>query len=66
MGKLLILTGLIFMVAGLLITYLPAGIPRLPGDIHIRRENFTFYFPLGWSVVISIIATLVFWLAGKR
>ena len=67
MGKILIVTGLILIVAGLLMSTLPVnGVPRLPGDIHIKRDNFTFYFPLGWSVAISIVASLVFWLAGKR
>jgi len=67
MRKILIITGVIFIVAGLLINYLPAnGIPRLPGDIHIKRDNFTFYFPLGWSVVISVVLSLVFWMLGKH
>lgn len=66
MGKLLIGVGLLFIVAGLVVSFLPAGVlPRLPGDIHIRGDNYTFYFPLGWSVLVSILASLVWWLVSK-
>jgi hypothetical protein len=39
---------------------------RLPGDIVYRRGNFTFYFPLITSVVLSLLLTLVFWIIGRR
>lgn len=66
MGKTLIVLGLIIVALGLLLQFLPGnGLPRLPGDIYIKRENFTFYFPLGWCVVISVALSLVFWLFGK-
>ena len=66
MGKTLIVLGLVIVALGLLLQFLPGeGLPRLPGDIHIKRENFTFYFPLGWCVVISVALSLVFWLFGK-
>ena len=66
MGKVLIIVGVILVFAGLLIQYLPGeGLPRLPGDIYIKKENYSFYFPLGWCVLISLILSLVFWLAGK-
>ena len=38
------------------------GLGRLPGDIHIQRGNWTFYFPLATSIVVSLVLTLVFWL----
>ncbi|WP_305882418.1 DUF2905 domain-containing protein [Desulfuromonas sp. KJ2020] len=63
-GKMLILAGLILLTAGLLITYGPK-IPllgKLPGDIRIERENFTFYFPLGTSLLVSALLSLLFWL----
>ena len=41
------------------------GFGRLPGDIDIKQENFSFYFPLGWSLVISVVLSLVYWLFGK-
>lgn len=67
MGKFLIIIGIIFIVAGLLITYLPK-IPflgKLPGDITIERENFKFYFPLATSIIISIILSLLIFLYNK-
>ncbi|MFH1739764.1 MAG: DUF2905 domain-containing protein [bacterium] len=39
---------------------------RLPGDIVYRRGNFTFYFPLVTSILISLFLTLLFWVLGRR
>ena len=59
MGKILVLIGLGIAGIGLLIML---GIPfgRLPGDVVIRRGNFSFYFPLATSIVLSILLTLIF------
>ena len=59
MGKWLVLVGLGIAALGLLVM---AGLPlgRLPGDIYVRRGNFSFYVPLATSVVVSIILTLIF------
>ena len=59
MGKVLVLIGLGIAGIGLLIML---GIPfgRLPGDIVVRRGNFSFYFPLATSIVLSILLTLIF------
>ena len=58
MGRTLIILGLLIAGVGLLMTLgLPIG--RLPGDFTIRRGNFTFYFPLATSIVVSILLTLV-------
>jgi len=38
---------------------------RLPGDIAVHRENFTFYFPIVTCLVISVVLTLLFWLFRK-
>lgn len=66
MGKTLIVIGLVIIVLGLLVQFLPGGgLPRLPGDIYIKEENYTFYFPLGWCVLISVVLSLAFWLFGK-
>lgn len=66
MGKTLIIIGLLFIVAGIVISLLPGGsLPRLPGDIHVRGESYSFYFPLGWSVLISAVLSLVWWLFGR-
>ncbi len=66
MGKTLVIIGLILVAVGIIVQFLPQGsLPRLPGDIYIKKENFSFYFPLGWCVLISIVASLIFWLVGK-
>ena len=66
MGKILIIIGLVMVALGILVYFLPGdGLPRLPGDIYIKEENYTFYFPLGWCVMISVVLSLIFWLFGK-
>jgi len=62
-GKTLIVLGAILVGVGLLVTFFDK-IPflgKLPGDIHIKRENFQFYFPIATSVVLSLLLTLVLW-----
>jgi hypothetical protein len=66
LGKAVISAGVILIIIGMIILFkdkLPFGIGRLPGDISIERDNFRFYFPLGTSVLISIILTIIlyFW-----
>jgi len=58
-GRLLIIIGLIIVGTGVLIM---VGVPlgRLPGDVVIRRGNVTFYFPLGTSILVSAILTVLF------
>jgi hypothetical protein len=58
MGRFLIIAGLVIAGAGLLMTWgLPIG--RLPGDFTVRRGNFTFYFPLATSIVVSVLLTIL-------
>ena len=59
MGKALVFFGLV--VAGLGVVMM-LGLPlfRLPGDFYVKRDNFTFYFPLTTSIILSILLTLVF------
>ena len=65
MGRLLIVIGLVIAAAGLLISLgFPLG--RLPGDVSFRRGNFGFYFPLGTSILVSIVLTLLLMLFGRR
>jgi hypothetical protein len=67
-GKLLILFGIVLALLGVLLLVV-GKIPligRLPGDITIRKGDFTFYFPLATSVLISILLTLLFSLFGRR
>ena len=68
LGKMLILFGVVLALLGGLLL-LAGKIPflgRLPGDIVIRRERWSFYFPLTTSIVISILLTLLFSLFGRR
>ncbi|UCG52347.1 MAG: DUF2905 domain-containing protein [Candidatus Latescibacterota bacterium] len=63
-GKFIVLIGVILIVVGLAISVFDR-IPllgRLPGDIHIKRGNFHFYFPVVTSIAISATLTLLFWL----
>ena len=59
MGKLLVLIGLGITALGLLVML---GVPfgRFPGDIYLRRGNFSFYFPLATSLIVSILLTVLF------
>jgi len=68
MGKVLIILGLLLAAVGLFLVFkdkLPFTPGRLPGDIVIRRENFTFYFPLGTCILVSAIITIVLLLWRK-
>lgn len=64
LGKSLIYIGLIIAAIGVVVSF--AGklpwLGRLPGDIYIKRENFTFYFPLATSIIISVLLSLILWL----
>lgn len=61
-GKSLVFAGVAIVVVGLALWGLSSVgyIGRLPGDVYIRRGNFSFYFPLGTCILISIAATLLF------
>jgi formate hydrogenlyase subunit 3/multisubunit Na+/H+ antiporter MnhD subunit len=68
MGRLLIVTGILIVAIGLFLTFgsrLPFRLGRLPLDFHYRRDNFDFYFPLGTSIIISIVLTLVLGLFSR-
>ncbi len=71
LGKLLIAFGLVLALVGVVLViagrWPGAGwLGRLPGDIYIRRGNWTFYFPLATSILISIVLTIVLSLIGRR
>jgi hypothetical protein len=63
MGKMLILMGLFVLLLGLILTFAPKlRIPflgRLPGDIRIEREGFSFHFPIVTCILLSIVLTLL-------
>lgn len=63
LGRLLILAGGLMLLAGLALTaFGRLGLGKLPGDIVYRRGNFTFYFPIVTSIVLSVLLSLIFWL----
>ncbi len=67
LGKMLILLGVFIIAVGILLL-IGEKIPwigKLPGDIVIKKEKFTLYFPIATSIVISIILTLLFALFRK-
>ncbi|MBL8497869.1 DUF2905 domain-containing protein [Nitrosomonas sp. JL21] len=66
MQQLLIALGVLLIIAGIAwpwLSQLPLG--RLPGDIHIERENFSFHFPLMTGLLISIAVSLIVWWIRK-
>lgn len=68
LGRMLLLLGIVLVLLGgllLLVGKVPF-LGRLPGDIVIERKNFTFYFPLATSILLSIVLTLLFSFFGRR
>ncbi|HZW21308.1 DUF2905 domain-containing protein [Noviherbaspirillum sp.] len=62
MQRFLIIAGIVLLIAGLAwpwISRLPLG--RLPGDIHIVREGFSFHFPVVTSIVVSLVISFLVW-----
>lgn len=68
LAKYLIIFGVVLALLGglLLVVGKIPFIGRLPGDIYIQKDNFTFYFPLATSLLISILLTLLFSLFSRR
>ncbi len=60
-GKTFIFLGILFVVIGIIFTL--SGkinwLGKLPGDIYIKRDNFTFYFPITTCIIISVILTII-------
>ena len=66
MARMLIGLGVLLVIAGLLWPLLSRlGLGRLPGDIIIQRENFTLYFPLTTGILLSIVLSLILWMASR-
>ena len=63
-GRPLIILGLILVMIGIVITLAPRipWIGKLPGDIYLKRENFSIYFPLGTCILLSVLLSLILWL----
>jgi len=67
-GRLLVVLGAVLAIIGMVLIYAPK-IPllgKLPGDIVWRRGNFTFYFPLATSILLSLALTFIFWIINRR
>jgi uncharacterized protein YybS (DUF2232 family) len=66
-GRSLIILGLIIAAIGVVLTF--AGrfpwLGRLPGDIYIKKDNFSFYFPLATSILISVVVSFILWLIRR-
>jgi membrane associated rhomboid family serine protease len=69
-AKIFIAFGIIFTVLGaLLLLFKNSGIPflgKLPGDIVLQRKNFTFYFPVATSILLSIILSVIFYVISRK
>ena len=66
MARILIVVGIVLVAIGLAWPWLSKlGLGRLPGDIHIVREGYSFYFPITTGLIVSVIVSLVFWLLRK-
>ena len=67
LGKILVVAGLIMIALGVLLWsgFGKGWLGRLPGDIRIEKESFSFYFPIVTCLLISAVLTLVFWLFRK-
>ena len=68
-GRLFIIVGVVLVILGIILSYssffsfLKLG--RLPGDIEIKRESFSFYFPIATCILLSVILTLIVYLFRK-
>ena len=72
LGKILLGLGLAMVILGVILivaansSWKVPWLGRLPGDIYVRRDNWTFYFPLATSILVSIVLTIIFSLIGRR
>ena len=67
-GKALVALGLLIALAGVVLMLVGRApwLGRLPGDIHFQRGNFSFYFPLATSLLLSVVLTLLLYIMGRR
>lgn len=68
MARILIITGVVLIVLGGLLAVLPKipWLGRLPGDILVKRDNMTFYFPLATCILLSLLINLILYLINNR
>ena len=67
-ARTLILVGVVLVVVGIFLASIGKipGLGKLPGDILIKKENFTFYFPLATSLLISLLFSLLLFLWNRK
>ena len=67
LGRAMVLFGLLLTGFGILLLVAPKlpGLGRLPGDIVIQRERFSFYFPLASCVLASVLLSVIMWLVSR-
>jgi Protein of unknown function (DUF2905) len=67
LAKGLILLGAVLIAVGFILLFFQKVpfLGKLPGDILIKRENFTFYFPLATSIIVSLLISLILYVIGK-
>ena len=65
LGVVLVILGGILLAAGNLSGKVP-WLGRLPGDIYVERDNWKFYFPIGTSLLVSVLLSLILYLLGRR
>jgi uncharacterized protein HemY len=66
MQRLLIALGVVILVVGVAWPWLSRiGLGRLPGDINIERDGWSFHFPVMTSVIVSVVLSLLLWLFRK-
>jgi len=68
LGKSIITIGIVLVFVGILMTMVGKipGIGKLPGDVFIKKENFSFYFPITTCILISIILSAFMYFLGKK
>jgi Protein of unknown function (DUF2905) len=66
LAKWLVVIGILFILVGVAWPLLSKlGIGHLPGDIYIKRKEFSFYFPITTSILISLVLSILFWIFRK-
>lgn len=70
LGRMLLGAGALLAVVGIALIvaerFPGLRIGRLPGDLAVERERWRFYFPLGTSILVSVVLSLALWLLGRR
>jgi heme/copper-type cytochrome/quinol oxidase subunit 2 len=67
-GKSIIFIGIVIIIIGVILLFsdrLPFNLGKLPGDISYKKENFSFYFPITTSIIVSIVLSLLFYIFAK-